>query len=214
MSTPTTPLAGELRVPKGTIIFRQGDPGHEMFVVAEGRVRLTLGTAGNEKEISVCTKGDFFGELSLLSGAVRTATAEAAEDSTLLVIGRDVFGMMVQDDIDIVFRMMNIQGERLGRTNRPIEELIRQIARIRVLAEGLRQFLAAGQSTISLDIEALVRQLNLSSRDVLETIEDAARRGGGTLNNGRWQIAAPSHANVLIEILCDYATRRGEPGAT
>src|SRR2546422_11590004 len=102
-----TPTRDELHVPKGTTIFHQGDPGHEMFVIAEGRVRLTLGNGGLEKELTVLGPGEFFGELSLLSDAPRSATATAVEDSTLLVIGRDVYAMMMQDDLDIVLRMMN-----------------------------------------------------------------------------------------------------------
>jgi CRP/FNR family cyclic AMP-dependent transcriptional regulator len=209
MSASDTAPAGELRVPKGTIIFHQGDAGHEMFVVAEGRVRLALDAEGSQKEILVCTKGDFFGELSLLTGAARTATAEAIEDSILLTIGRDVFAMMVQDDIEIVFRMMHIQGERLGRTNRPIEELILQVARIRVIAEGLRRALAVpGGGSVSVAVEDLVQQLGMSDHVVEDTIADATRRGGGRLADGRWHLDAPAHAAALAGALCEYATRR------
>src|SRR5438876_11067174 len=112
MATPAT--RDELHVPKGTVIFRQGDAGHEMFVLAKGHVRLTLGSEGLEKDLTVLGPGDFFGELSLLSDAPRSATATAVEDSSLLVIGRDVYAMMMQDDLDIVFRMMNTQGRRLS----------------------------------------------------------------------------------------------------
>src|SRR5512140_2141352 len=132
MATPAQ--RDELRVPKGTIIFRQGDPGHEMFVIAAGRVRLTIGAAGHEKEVAVLGPGAFFGELSLLSDEPRSATAEAMEDSTLLAIGRDVFAMMVQDDLDIVLRMMNIQGQRLSQTDQPIQELVQRLGRVRVAA--------------------------------------------------------------------------------
>src|SRR5947199_8583224 len=110
----------ELRVPKGTVIFRQGDPGHEMFVISKGQVRLTIGTGGIEKEVGLFGPGTFFGELSLLSEEPRSATATDAEDSTLLVIGRDVFKMMVQDELDMVFRMMKIMDQRLVRSSQAI----------------------------------------------------------------------------------------------
>src|SRR5438093_12753764 len=129
----------ELRVPKVTVLFRQCDPGEERFVMSEGQVRLTIGTGGIEKEVGLFVPGTFFGELSLLSEEPRSATATAAEDSTLLVIGRDVFKMMVQDDLDIVFRMMNIQGQRLGRTNPPIQELTQRMVRVRVAAHCLQR---------------------------------------------------------------------------
>src|SRR5204863_443629 len=85
----------EIEVRKGTVLFRQGDPSDTMFVVAAGRIRLTLGSGAEVREIGLLGPGDFFGEISLLSGAARTATAEAAEDSRLLVVGRDAFKMMV-----------------------------------------------------------------------------------------------------------------------
>src|SRR5436309_14269539 len=129
----------ELRVPKGTVIFRQGDPGHETILISEGQARLTIGTGGIEKEVGLFGPGTFFGELSLLSEEPRRATATAAEDSTLLAIGRDVFKMMVQDDLDTVARMMNIQGQRLGRTNQPIQDLTQRMVRVRVVAHCLQR---------------------------------------------------------------------------
>jgi CRP-like cAMP-binding protein len=209
MSNPTVTPSGELHVPKGTTIFRQGDPGNEMFVVAEGAVRLTLGANGSEREIAVFRKGEFFGELSLLTGAARSASAEAVEDSVLLTIGRDAFAMMVQDDIDIVFRMMHIQAERLSRTNRPIEELTRQVGRIRILAEGLRRFLCANQSAVAVDLDELSARLQIGKAEVVDTVAAAARGGGGTLAGDRWHIAVPQHAEALSEALCDYAAPRG-----
>jgi len=113
-------------VARGTIIFRQGEPGDDMFVLERGKVSLTLTSEGRQKEVAVLAPGDFFGELSLLSGAPRTATAEAIEDSTLLAIRRDVFALMMQDDLDIVFRMMNVLGTRLAQTNRQLEALMRE----------------------------------------------------------------------------------------
>jgi CRP-like cAMP-binding protein len=116
-------------VARGTIIFRQGEPGDDMFVVERGKVSLTLTAEGRQQEVAVLAPGEFFGELSLLSGAPRTATAEALEDSTLLAIRRDVFALMMQDDLDIVFRMMNVIGTRLGQTNRQLEALMREAPR-------------------------------------------------------------------------------------
>ncbi len=92
----------EIDVRKGTVLLRQGDPSESMFVVATGRVRLTLGSGAEMREIGVMGPGDFFGELSLLSGGERSATAEAIEDSRLLVVGRDAFSMLLQDDLATV----------------------------------------------------------------------------------------------------------------
>jgi CRP-like cAMP-binding protein len=130
MTPGDAPVLGDAKhVVRGTIIFRQGDPGDDMFVLERGKVSLTLASEGAQTEVALLEPGDFFGELSLLSGAPRTATAEAVEDSTLLAIRRDVFALMMQDDLDIVFRMMNVLGTRLGHTNRQLETLMREAPR-------------------------------------------------------------------------------------
>ncbi|MFN8642908.1 MAG: ATP-binding cassette domain-containing protein [Candidatus Binatia bacterium] len=109
----------EARFAAGEVVFRQGDGGAEMFVVAEGQVGLSIAVEGHEQQIAALGPGEFFGELSLLSGAPRTATATALAPTTLLRIGREVFTMMVQDDIDIVFAMMKKQGSRVSDSHRP-----------------------------------------------------------------------------------------------
>jgi CRP/FNR family cyclic AMP-dependent transcriptional regulator len=209
-SSPAT--RDELHVPKGTVIFRQGDPGNEMFVIAAGRVRLTLGEAALEKELTVLGPGEFFGELSLLSDAPRTATATTVEDSTLLVIGRDVYAMMMQDDLDIVFRMMNTQGRRLSDANRPIEALVQRLGRIRIVADCLRRFMAANdQWPASVEVSALAKELNLTAPMVDATIADLVQRGIGALQGGRWSVQGREQVEQLADVLCRYA---GEPVET
>lgn len=200
----------EIRVPKGSVIFRQGDPGNEMFVISEGRVRLTIGTAEHEKEVGVFGPGDFFGELSLLSDEPRSATAEVVEDATLLAIGRDVFAMMVQDDLDIVFRMMNIQGQRLSRTNEPIQDLMQRMGRVRIAAECLRRVWAP--TTVwpaTLDVAEVSAAAELSPQTVTAIVAELAQQGIGSLQEGRWSIPDRTQAGKLLDVLCQLAGKGG-----
>ena len=197
----------EFRVPKGAVIFRQGDQGHEMFVISEGRVKLTIGVEGHEKEVAVLGAGEFFGDLSLLSDAPRSATAEAVEDSTLLAIGRDAFAMMVQDDLDIVFRMMNIQGRRLAHANEPIQDLTQRLDRVRIAAHCLKELLTANGQAFVVTVPALASELGIATEAVNATIADLAQRGIGVLQDDRWSIAADGQMNKLVEALCVYAGR-------
>jgi CRP-like cAMP-binding protein len=201
----------EFHVPRGTVIFRQGDAGEEMFVISQGRIRLTLEGEGHEQEIAVLGPGDFFGELSLLSGAARAATAEAIEDSTLLPIGRDVFGMMVQDDLDIVFRMFKIQGERLKLTNEPIQELSQRLGQIRILAHCLKRLMAANrQLPFTVDVDGLAWELHASPQFVSATLANLAQSKVGVMENRRWTIRGPEQVDKLIDALCKYAEGRSE----
>ena len=201
----STSLRDELHVKKDEVIFRQGDPGHEMFVVSAGRVRLTIGTAGHEKEVAVIGPGEFFGELALLSDEPRSATAEAMEDSALLAIGRDVFAMMVQDDLDIVFRMMNIQGQRLRQANQPIQDLAQRLGHVRVAATGLKRFLAAGVFPAALNAAELAREVGLSTLVVDATIADLVQRGIGSATDGRWTVQSRDQLDKLAGAVCSYA---------
>src|SRR5262245_5450009 len=68
-------------------LFRAGDPGDSMFIVESGSVELFVkDTAGQKILLHVARSGDFFGELSLLDGGSRTATATALEATHLFVL--------------------------------------------------------------------------------------------------------------------------------
>jgi CRP/FNR family cyclic AMP-dependent transcriptional regulator len=196
----------ELQVPKGAVIFHQGDPGDEMFVVESGHVRLTLGTGSNEKEIMVLGPGDFFGELSLLSGMPRSATAQAIEDCALLVISRDVFAMIIQDDLDVVFRMMNAQGQRLSNTNQPIQQLMEQLGRVRIVCHCLRELLASrNQSECTVNLARLAADLGMQVTDVSATLAELAQHGTGQVRGHEWHIEGADAPRRLVDVLARYS---------
>lgn len=69
----------------GQVVVREGDPGHSMFVVLEGRVAVLRGNDGAANtEVGRLGAGEFFGELALLTGTKRTATVVTVEDVVLL----------------------------------------------------------------------------------------------------------------------------------
>jgi CRP/FNR family cyclic AMP-dependent transcriptional regulator len=88
------PLAGRLRrrrFRRNEVIFHQGDPGDSLHVVAAGAIKILLPSAeGEEAIIATLRPGDYFGELALLDGATRSATAAALEASETLVLPRPV----------------------------------------------------------------------------------------------------------------------------
>jgi CRP-like cAMP-binding protein len=88
-------LAGTLRrrrFRRGEVIMHQGDPGDALHIVAAGAVKILLPSAeGEEAIIATLRPGDYFGELALLDGAPRSATATALEAADTLVLPRLVF---------------------------------------------------------------------------------------------------------------------------
>ena len=192
---------GPLQVSKGTVIFRQGDPGDEMFIVESGRVRLLLTEDRHEREIAAVGPGEFFGELSLLIGEPRSATAEAAEDATLIRIRRNVFAMMMKDDLEIVFRMMNVLGRRLGQTDAHVRALAQRFGRLRVMLHCLAECSATPNgSDCRVAGDAIAASLGLGASDAHAALEVLAAAGAGAMQSGGW-VAGPNAAPAILAAL-------------
>jgi len=200
------PLRDELSVPKGAVIFHQGDPGDSMFVIEKGRVQILLASEVEEAPVAVLQAGDFFGELSLLSDAPRTATAQALDDSILLVVRRAVFAMMMHDDLGIVFRILRTIGERLCRTDQKFGELMRRRDRMVLLTELLRSTEGVFEGGYGrVEVVPLAVALRRDPGAVRATIAELAARGAGVLENGWWRVEGPAHVRAILELLRVYA---------
>lgn len=101
--------ASEREVGAGTEITRQGDPGDEFFVVAAGDVQISI----DGHEVRRLGPGDFLGEIALVFGGTRTATATAAQASTLYVIGRADFEAMIKRYPRIEDKILTSVSERM-----------------------------------------------------------------------------------------------------
>jgi small-conductance mechanosensitive channel/CRP-like cAMP-binding protein len=82
------------------VIVREGEPGASMFIVSRGRVAVTIGA--DRREVAVIETGGYFGEMSLLTGAPRSATVTARRDCTVLEITADAFRHYVRDHPEII----------------------------------------------------------------------------------------------------------------
>lgn len=105
----------------GEIVFREGDPGAEMYVIQSGQVELYRNVSDEKRFIRVFEKGDFFGEMSLLEGMPRTATAQVLEDADLIVINGATFDQMIKSNIEIAVRMLRKLSKRLRETTDQLE---------------------------------------------------------------------------------------------
>jgi CRP/FNR family cyclic AMP-dependent transcriptional regulator len=105
----------------GEVIFDQADEGLGMYVVVTGRVRICIRHENEkEKELAVLESGQFFGELALLDGAPRTATAVAVEPSKLVGFFRPEFLEILeshrQTGTKISLQLARLTGARLRKT--------------------------------------------------------------------------------------------------
>jgi CRP/FNR family transcriptional regulator, cyclic AMP receptor protein len=114
----------ERRYHKDETIFAQGDPGDCLYIVADGRVRISLLSAdGRELTICIYEPGTAFGEFSALDGQPRSATATALDAVTTFVLYRaDLLGLL-REDFALVERLLVMLTERLRYTTSYSEHL-------------------------------------------------------------------------------------------
>lgn len=109
---------------RGTVIFHQGDPGDALHVIATGAVKIVLASPdGDEAIIATLRPGDFFGELALLDGGARSATATAIEATETLVLDREVFRSLLDDHPDLRDALLTGLAMELRRLTGHVEEL-------------------------------------------------------------------------------------------
>ena len=109
---------------KGTVLFREGEKGDEMYVIQSGRVQVSMKVRGVEKVLSMLQPGEFFGEMAILNGKPRSATAVVSEDAKLLVIDSKTFEAMIRGNSEIALRMIKKLSARLQEADDQIENLL------------------------------------------------------------------------------------------
>jgi membrane protein len=108
---------------KDSIVFREGDGGHEMFYVLSGRVCLERVDCQVKKVLAEIGPGQYFGEMAALIEISRSATAHVVEDSHLAVIDGDTFSDMLRESREIAMHMLREFSRRLKNSNMALEEL-------------------------------------------------------------------------------------------
>ncbi|WP_010261694.1 Crp/Fnr family transcriptional regulator [Treponema primitia] len=98
---------------KGTMIFSEGEPGDELYIIQKGSVKIIKIADNNEVLLAVLKTGDIFGEMALLESKPRTACAVAYEDCMLLMVSRANFARMVATQPQIIAKLTTLLSERI-----------------------------------------------------------------------------------------------------
>jgi CRP-like cAMP-binding protein len=106
-------VAEERRVPSGTVLTEEGEPGDEFYVVAEGMAEAKIG----RRKVGSIPAGSFFGELSLLDQGPRTATVVAELPTRLVVINAKDFNKVIEDVPAISLKIMKGLASRIRRAD-------------------------------------------------------------------------------------------------
>ena len=120
-------LAAQLRrhtFKRGTMIFHKDQTGDALYVIESGRVRIFLPTeSGTELTVEVSGPGDVFGELALLDGRPRSASAEALEDTTTFTLTREEFKAHLAATPQLAVALIELLSTRLRHVTEYAESL-------------------------------------------------------------------------------------------
>lgn len=130
--SPLTPeelreLAQRVRIEQfatGEMPVRQGDSGDTFYIIKNGRVDVIVQrSTGEPATVATLGAGDFFGEMSLLTGATRTASIRIKDDAELLVIGKESFSAVLTNNPSIAESLSLILSSRQSALHAELERL-------------------------------------------------------------------------------------------
>jgi CRP-like cAMP-binding protein len=93
-------------------IIQQGDNGDSMFIVVQGDATVTATRDGQTKQIATISAGDCFGEMSLLTGELRSATVVAETDCELVEIDKTVIAQSLKENPDLLAQLSELLARR------------------------------------------------------------------------------------------------------
>jgi CRP/FNR family transcriptional regulator, cyclic AMP receptor protein len=121
-------FSSEERFSEGSMIFREGEKGDKLYIVLDGRVRISKFIPGvGEEALTVLDRGDFFGEMALIDEKPRSADAKAHEgDATVLSIDRATLNEILSMDPHASLQFLNLLCRMISRRLREINDKIVQ----------------------------------------------------------------------------------------
>jgi uncharacterized membrane protein len=114
----------EREVAVGVDVFRAGDSGATLFLIQDGAVDISTGEGQKRTILASLFAGQFFGELSLLDGSPRSATATAVKNSVLLALDRADFLAVLSSKPGAATKILAEMAERLRQTNALFSQLV------------------------------------------------------------------------------------------
>jgi CRP/FNR family transcriptional regulator, cyclic AMP receptor protein len=121
--TAVATLMHEQAIASGTVVFREHDPGGVLYIINQGRVELSvIGEDRKKVVVDILGPGEFFGEVSLLDGGGRTATAQAIDDVAVFRLEREPFLALLRRRPEVALDVLAAFAKRFRKT----DELLRR----------------------------------------------------------------------------------------
>lgn len=161
----------------GTVLFREGEVGKRIYVINEGRIKLTKRVHQTESLIEVLGPGEFCGELALVTEAPHPVSAIVLEAAKLLIVDAKQFETMVRSNAEIALRMMRKLAGRLTEAQFRIVNFQFRRPMARLLHQLKWELAVTEEGSPPLIPDDLAEVLGLQSSHVKELIEAANKEG-------------------------------------
>ncbi len=166
-------------------IFSEGDEGDKLYIVISGLIKIFKISSGERiKTLALLKKGDFFGEMAILDKELRSATAQAMEDTDMMVIDNNSFRLLLKDNSEILFNIIETLCFRLRESNRHIHIITFQNIMGRTASALLDLASRCGEKTqkgIKINLEITHQELaNLvgTAREIITKVLSSFKRNG------------------------------------
>ena len=173
----------------GEVVFDEGDPSDQLYVIQAGEVELVRETASKQRVVARLGPGDFFGELGLVAGERRSSRAVAVNTTRLIALDRETLEAMCLEEPVIAIRMIRVLVSRLVEAERRLAALgvddlmrpvVRSLLRLGVAEDGagmrIDAKLRAIASAAGLSMLEVHRALHQLLDRKLATLEDDVLR--------------------------------------
>ncbi|MGH8934833.1 MAG: Crp/Fnr family transcriptional regulator [Acidimicrobiia bacterium] len=190
-----------VRLRRGEVIFREGEPAERLFLIDQGRVKLSIGSAhGQELLVAVLGRGNIFGELAVIDRGPRAMNARAMEDSLVYGLGSDVFWTMLENRPAFARRLLELMARRLRRADQASQDLVffdaptRLARRLLELAEEHGEPAGDGEVvriTVKVTQDELAQMIGVTRASANRLIASFAGRGWIDWNDGHPLILHP-----------------------
>ena len=191
--------------PEGSIVFSQGDPGDALYGVVTGKVRISASASdGKEVFLNIMEPGDTFGEIALLDGNPRTATASATAPAELIMIMREPFLGLLQREPTLSVHLLRLLCQRIRWTSGMAEDsaLLAVPARLarRLLSLGkLHGHQTAQGLHLAISQEEVARFLGISRQVVNQYLQTWKANGWVELGRAKLIILDPQSMQRTAE---------------
>lgn len=123
----------EKKLNASELLFNEGDKGDVMYLIREGKIKISKGRGQEERVLAVLKEGDFFGEMAIIDGSPRSASATALVPTSLLVIDKDTFRAKIREN-PLIEYVLETLAKRLRNVDEQLKLLTIKSEERRVVA--------------------------------------------------------------------------------